>query len=303
MGVQMRTNRDETLLFRWVGHHIEGQLRSTTKFPKLDENCRKRYLTVLRNSLDDNKGLYAKIFDDDYLGSRLSKGERNSKTWLSQHANQLIGVVRPGLSFTELPLGETREHWRRYGRLAFGFTKQFITNQGGGPVHYTLGTSSSAMFKQLRVVQNALQEEDDEVLDAFEYVTHFFKRLRQAHKPHKRRIGTHAAQGGQTAQRSTGIHRAGGERYPKLQPMEFLNENEWRLVYNAKDKKHWLPIGSEPVHKAWFHATLGEEMQVIILPDNRTMQYVLHSPYYTNRLFARGRPPVQLISLEAVVRL
>jgi hypothetical protein len=80
-------------------------------------------------------------------------------------------------------------------------------------------------------------------------------------------------------------------------------ENEWRLIYTPYNKKWHSFNAKEERAKAFFRVVPGDELQAVVVPDNLTYQQVLRTSALTNSLFQRGRPPVQLISLESLLRL
>ena len=74
--------------------------------------------------------------------------------------------------------------------MGFGFTKQFIIQQGGGPVQYCLGTQECDRVKDLATVQRFLKSiKNRDALDlstsqAFLRLTHFYKRTREVINPY-----------------------------------------------------------------------------------------------------------------------
>ena len=299
-------NRDEALLFRWVGKHIEGSRlnRTSAKCPRLRDAHRDRYLENLEDVLDAKRGLYAKIPGEDFLGN----GEH-------------LRVIRPCLCFTELRLGESTSHWHQYGRMAFGFSKATVAQWGGGPVAYLGGGQRDPSVKRLELLHRhllanpAAGSEEQRISEAFEYLWHFFKRMRHAPSP---KVGKRKGQAAHLeADEQSDIRRKTKPRtrvppearaaqlaaFQKWKRLPNLDEHEWRLVYSAQQRR-WQPIATgERVETAWFNIRPGHELLAVVLPDNRTVQRALGSPRLREQLLGSNRPPVQLLSLEAVMRL
>ena len=68
----------------------------------------------------------------------------------------------PSTAFTEIKLSNTLEHTERYGRLGFGFSREFVMRRYGAPVQYVRGTKecdmgaedsiSANFFKSLKIL-------------------------------------------------------------------------------------------------------------------------------------------------------
>jgi hypothetical protein len=151
-----------TLVFRWVGKHIEGKLRKDANPAtiKLTSENRSKYIQVLCDTLEN--GLYAQSPKNDSFGDGFFEANR------------------PCICFTSLAMQNVADHCRLYGRMGFGFTKQFIAKNGGGPVHYTLGTENDPTVKALKKLKSLLKiyTKNNKKCDDLEYIMHFFKRLR-----------------------------------------------------------------------------------------------------------------------------
>lgn len=286
-------NNSNTLVFRWVGKHIEGKLRKGSDPARLTLSSanRAKYIKLLHETLE--QGLYAQAPQGDSLG------------------DGFFQTTLPCLCFTESSVRSNLSHCHEYGRMAFGFTKQFVAKHGGGPVHYTLGTQKDIVSQRLQRLHTYFAEAglEHERKD-LDYITHFFKRLRPEIKSKKGEVG----------HRVTVIQRRLDEngqaikyaRYPRLVDLPYLKETEWRLVcpvpVPTTKNARWhsyeeLNFHQKFIPNAKFHITPGSELQTVILPDNRTLQEVFGRTSLTNILFKSGRPPVQLISLEGLTRL
>jgi hypothetical protein len=297
--------RAQKLLFRWTGSDIEKP--GPKKGAIITPTQRETYLTYLENALDPEKGLYAKIPKEEYLGSVSKTKDKGLSAW--QFESTL-----PCLCFTELDLGDCAGHWKNFGRLAFGFTKQFIVEQGGGPMQYCLGTKDCKRIRDLDLILKYLKSKgkggktaDKEVLDAFTRLTHFYKRLRESVKNRKSpKPNSSDDKPGherkQPRERDIEEDRARNACYGKLRGMKHLEEHEWRLVF-TQNNKCWHKIGVETDPKtAWFRIKVGTELQMVIVPDNRCLQIVHENSRFSDPLFKLPEKPVQVVSLDGLER-
>jgi hypothetical protein len=67
--------RTEKLLFRWIGDDIERMVGSKRR-ANLTQQQREKYLRYLDNALDPQKGLFAKVPKEEFLGETTSKTKR-----------------------------------------------------------------------------------------------------------------------------------------------------------------------------------------------------------------------------------
>jgi len=285
--------KSNTLVFRWVGKHIEGKLPKGSDPARLtlSKENRDKYINLLLETLE--QGLYAQAPQGDSLG------------------DGFFQTTLPCLCFTESSVRSNLSHCHEYGRMAFGFTKQFVAKQGGGPVHYTLGTGKDIVSQRLQRLHTYFAEAglEHERTD-LDYITHFFKRLRPEIKSKKGEVGA----------RRTASQRRSDEnleaikcaRYPRLVDFAYLKESEWRLVCpvptpttkNARWHNYKkINEKKENIPNAKFKFNSGHELQSVILPDNLTLRQVMNYTSLTKILFSAKLPPVQLISLEGLTRL
>ena len=294
--------RSQKLVFRWVGKSIEGSPSSRRKY--LNDTQREEYLRYIDDALTVENGLFATPYTDEYLGRIISKKTRKKRgIWQ-------LGSDLPCLSFTEVDLGDCAEHRAEYGRLAFGFTKQFILKEGGSTMQYVLGTKSCNVVRDIKEVAKSVDalvksgaRGAEGVLSAFRRLMHFYKRVRpivsDRNSPDAR------MQKNEKPQRKTkfvnaldGTREAREAGYARLNKMAYLEEHEWRLVYDGRSTR-WRKDGEN----AWFQVAPGTELQMVIVPDNRTVQRIQQCDVFTDRLYKYPRKPVQVISLEALVRV
>jgi hypothetical protein len=209
-----------------------------------------------------------------------------------------------------LDLGDSNDHISQFGRMGFGFTKQFILEQGGSPVQYCLGTKDCDRVNDLAVVRRYLQTGKNKgVLDsatwqAFQRLAHFYKRTREVIKSRK-------APSKPSRPKEPKIYRpkpshedtlATIARYNFQRAMPHLEETEWRLVFDEGHDLWHKNNGGDSPKTAWFHVEAGKDLQMLIVPDNRCYQLVHEYSCFTDRLFKIPKKPVQVISLEILER-
>ena len=296
--------RTEKLLFRWIGSNIDKM--AGRKRANLTQAQREKYLKYLDEALNPLKGLFAKNPEEEYLGKVVSK-KTKEKLW--QFKSSL-----PCLCFTELDLGDSSDHISRFGRMGFGFTKQFIIQQGGGPVQYCLGTQDCDRVKDLATVQRFLKSiKNRNALDlstsqAFLRLTHFYKRTREVIKYRKTAKGKSAPEAGGKKQKNNKPKPsqedvlAAKARYVFQRDMPHLEEYEWRLVFSDNHERWHRHRGEDLPKSARFHIEAGNDLQMLIVPDNRCFQIVHELPIFADRLFTIPEKPVQVVSLEILNR-
>ncbi len=268
---------------------------------------RQTYLKYLDDALNPSRGLFARIPEEEYLGIANKKGKTQAKTW--QFRSTL-----PCLSFTENSLSECADHWQQYGRLAFGFTKQFIARNGGGPMSYCLGTKDCDRMQDLTAISRLLGDKKQAesaasraAQTAFERIVHFYKRLRPIIEDRKppTKAGGRAGKSKPAKfkrQPTTEEVLAKDASLPPLRAMEYLEEHEWRLAYHENHDKWHCTKGNGKPEEAWFHIVGGDELQVVIVPDNLTYKLVHEDHVFSDRLFKTPQRPIQVVSLEILAR-
>lgn len=250
----------------------------------LSDTARMRYLSILKDAFDRSKGLRVSRFSDD---DRVGKGSH-------------LAEIMPCLFFTEQAAGDSTSHWRRYGRLGFGMTKRAIFNHGGAPVIYTGGTRHQ-VEQSIDVLRkhfdNLPQSETSKCREAIEFLARMVKVTRMPPS------GKTPVGGGKRATASTLERRKTKINpmcYPSERPIRFLMEREWRLVANTRTTKRWRVCAEG---HTWFTPSLGTELQLVILPDNKTLHMAIECDEIRKSLISKDRPPVQLLTAEALHKL
>jgi hypothetical protein len=282
----------ENMLFRWVGYDIEmGDEYAKLQAPKrpkipinseLTDPQRKKYLDWLRDAFDPAKGL------------KVSQYHSQDKVGKHHEATE----PRNCLFFTEQAASDAEQHWQRYGRMGFGFSKRAIFNRGGSPVIYT-GGKDSELEKSIDVLRRYLieAEADHKVVDALEVFARFVKVTRMP-KDEASKDGTKTKTSGKGE--VAAMRKPDPMAYPTEQRIRFLAEREWRLLVNVKQKDLWKQCSDGWL---WYRPQLGHELQLVILPDNRTLSMAIECSKIRKALIVKNRPPVQLITADAIKKI
>ena len=282
----------ENMLFRWVGYDIEMGAEyaklPAPKRPKIPINSkitdpqREKYLDWLRDAFDPAKGL------------RVSQYHSQDKVGKHHEATE----PRNCLFFTEQAASDAEQHWQRYGRMGFGFSKRAIFNRGGSPVIYT-GGKDSTLEKSIDVLRRYLIESEANrpITDAFEVFARFVKVTRM---PRDEVIRGRRNTKGDTNGKVAARRKPDPMDFPTEQRIRFLAEREWRLLENIKQKDLWKQCSDGWL---WYRPQLGHELQLVILPDNRTLSMAIECSKIREALIVKNRPPVQLITADAIKKI
>ncbi len=282
------------LLYRWVGRDTENPNRpkASLKLPdlklgRLTARQRADYFQRICEALDPEKGLLATVLND-YLVT----GCTPSAT---------IKLTLPCLCFTELSLSTAELHCRKYGRLGFGFTKKAVLDLSGRPVAYIGGGSQDPNVKKLLQIRRVLEQANnpEKGLRAFEYLCHFYKRMRfpvaQASPDREKKLPLHFPPKPKTI-----LSPEDKMHFPGLRPFPFLEEQEWRVALSTPGNFHahqTIKMGR------WVPVVPGDQLQVLVVPDNVLYQQVLADEKLRNVIAPRGAVCVQVISWEIIGRL
>lgn len=285
-------NIHENMLFRWVGYDIEmGIEKAKLPAPKrpllaikptLSKKERETYLHLLWDALQPNKGLRVSQYNgQDMVGSHYP-------------------AVQPRhcLFFTEQAAGDADDHWRHYGRMGFGFSKRAIFRLGGSPVIYT-GGKGSILEKSIDTLRQHLRESqaNSSTVEAFEVFARFVKVTRMPFVDEER--GKKKADA-KAASKRVSMSKSDSMAYPEERRIRFLAEREWRLLENPSQKTRWMRC---PDGWLWFRPVLGHDLQLVILPDNQTLAMAIACDEIRTQLIAPNRPPVQLITADALKKI
>ena len=291
-------NIHDSMLFRWMGYDIEKPEFKNEPAP------RRPKLTVKPNLTDGQI--------DDYL-NRLRDalnpaiGLKVSKYSEADAVGKIAPITTPKacLFFTEQAAGDPEEHWRLYGRLGFGFSKRFIFNCGGRPVIYAGGGKDPVLSAVSALRKALLKSKSQKVRQELETLARFIKCTAMSREPASKSEQTQAKPATKAGTKEAKPKRVVNEHidmkeFPEAQPIRFLREREWRLLYRENDTQRWRV---DAKGDSWFVPEPGKELQLIIVPCN----LILHAAYEDDKIRdkLRGRSGItaQLISAQALRRL
>lgn len=217
----------------------------------------------------------------------------------------MIKVQKPIVCFTEWSLNNSIPHTKKYGKLGLGFSKRFILNSGGQPVTYVKGQKNDSYAKSLDELAKFFyhkrhfefpEEEFENAKKRFEYITHFAKRIKfplnvrpttqkvkiKKEPRIKKEVNPFKRQFGQT--------------------LQYLEEREWRIVYDDFLVDKFKPAQKTKTHDESFFLPFlsGSDLFTVVLPDNRTVKLALEVERIREFLFPKDRPHVTVLSLEDI---
>ena len=288
-------NISDSMLFRWVGYGIERPQSKHLPAPKRSELDIKadlsngefqEYIKYLKAAFDPDKGLavcgYSK---NDAVGNVPPKP-----------------VPKPCLFFTEQAAGTSENHWSRYGRLGFGFSKRFIYRCGGRPVIYTTGKNDDPVadaVDSLRKIKNQIPGSANQVEMGrhLEVLARYIKCTKipgpKKEEPKRQKRNRTIPSEYQWCD------------FPNHNPIQFLGEREWRLLVDESEKRFVRAEKNNHEIEWWFRPEIGRELQVIVVPNNYFIKVAMECESIRTRLLGKGKhdKPIQLISAQALQKL
>ena len=292
-------------LYHWTGRDIESPMNCVSpNIPSnyigpqspLNDSQRDEYINRVKGTLA--KGLWIKAPEKP---EQIGAGQ------------QLIDICQPIVCFTEWSLEESIPHVSRYGRLGFGFTKQFVLASGGQPVTYVNNILKLPYLKSFLHIYKLVEKlkaklpsdpQLEQLVKEIEYLAAHHKNIRQiralscaAPQPEEPRTAT----SGGVAQSSI---------YPDEVPrkvgniLHFLEEREWRIVYDKILEKNGRVKGNESGPTPPYHLPFvpGKDLTSIVLPDSRCVKIAMNDEALRELLYPNGEREqhVALISLHDV---
>lgn len=292
-------------LYHWTGRDIESSTSSSSTDisgnyigpqSPLNDSQREEYINRVKSTLA--KGLWIKA------------PEKPEKIGAGQ---QLINICQPIVCFTEWALEESIPHVSRYGRLGFGFTKQFVLASGGQPVTYVNNNLKLPYLKSFLRIHKLVEKlkakvppdaQFEQLVQEIEYLSAFHKNIKQIRAP------SGAAQSPAEPKTVSSDGVAQSSIYPDEVPrkvgkiLHFLEEREWRIVYDkilVKNKLVKCNVASSPPP---YHLPfkLGKDLTSIVLPDSRCVKIAMNDVDLRALLYPNGEREqhVALISLHDV---
>jgi hypothetical protein len=292
-------------LYHWTGRDIEfgektelsdGSERYIGPRSPLDDKQRKKYIKRVKDTLAS--GLWVKPpKEPEQIGA----------------GKKLINIHQPIVCFTEWELKESIPHVSRYGRLGFGFTKQFVLASGGQPVTYVNNKLKLPYLKSFLEIHKLLDKlklklpadtQIEQLVQEIEYLSAYHKNIRKIRAP--------LSATPSPAEPKTGTDdRATRTRMPPDEmPRDFgnilhyLEEREWRVVYDqaleAQGRIKSNDPGNTPPHHLPF--VPGKDLTSIVLPDSRCVKMAINDEALQTVLYPKGRREqhVALISLHDI---
>lgn len=283
------------LLYRWVGRSVEtaGLPAGDKKSEKLNPFTlkpltvaqRNWYFERIRDALHPQKGLLATL-PTETLGG---KGDSQ------------MSIELPCICLTQISLTNAETHCRRYGRLGFGFTKRAILKLRGRPVAYLRGGKTDLNVQRLLRLRAWLQKDPAarRPLQDFEYLRHFYKRIEYA-VPEPAAKKTSEPQPKRARRSAPPVDPLLQKAYAKPKALDYAEEQEWRLVI-PKPERH--PAHPDIAGARWVPVKPGEQLQVLVVPDNVLYQRVLADRDLMHFIAPENRKPIQVISWESIRRI
>jgi hypothetical protein len=267
-------------LFHWLGSPKD---RSTGLKGKLSSEARQEYVSYLRGSLEN--GIWV-------------KSPRDPESLRLGSFNQPLDKAMA--CFTEWSLNESQPHTTEYGRMGLGFAKSWLIEHGGQPVTYFDHSAKGAFLKNLVSLLKRLSA-DPAALDEFLFLVHFSKRIHKS--PAKPTVGK-VQKKAKAAARKTAAAPKVPDPFQRFwsKTMPYLEEREWRVVEHPSlvKKGHLVPGPATGTPKFYLPYQPGEELFTLVLPDNQTVNEVLRTTWFTNRLFPKAAPHVTVLSLQDI---
>jgi hypothetical protein len=268
-------------LFHWIGRDIEEKLVAKNN-PLSHEQANTLYLSHLQNSL--KHGIWLNPTNQaEYLG----------------HGKATIELNRPIACFTEWNLRDSRPHTQKYGRLGFGFARNWVISRGGQPVTYvrpaqdcTYAATATSLYERLKRLKKGGKEARTEL----EILLSYSRSLRglppPTEQPKEKPTGTVTTK--TKTSRPKDPHQ---RKWPA--PMTILEEREWRIVH-AEGLKHCKANTASGATKPAYYLpyTTGTHLFTLVVPNNEILNRVVNNDELRKQLFPDHRPHVSLLSWQ-----
>lgn len=267
------------LLFHWIGSDIDERFAKGAIKSKRERS--EHYLEHLRGSLD--RGIWV---------CRPRRPESiGGKAWSKQQ-------TMPIACFTEWRLEDSAAHAKKYGHMAFGFSRSWVHKRGGQPVTYVHQADTSRFIRSVETVWKHVSDGPANVTAALEHILHFVKPVREA--PSRK---------GEVQEPKLAVRKrkmTARDPYRRLfgASMPFVAEREWRIVADIQQTKASVSKSlvrcSDGTPDFSLPYTPGTDLFTLVVPDNLTMQMIMADRGLWNRLQQNDRPHVTLLSLEDI---
>jgi len=168
----------------------------------------------------------------------------------------------PMTCFTEIRLSQAREHASRYGLLGVGVDRRFVLDRYGGPVHYVRNHPVECIVGNMRMINEYLQGSDSLTHGFFGLIAAFVKAMSN----------------------------------PNSDDFQFLNENEWRIVYTQYQQKENRIIATGLTRPQYRVPVGPADVRLIVFPDDSTRATACSDERVVSCLAGKGRP--MLLTIE-----
>ena len=270
-------------LFHWIGRDIEEKLAAKDD-PISEDEANKQYLSHLSTSLKHGIWLHP-TSQPEYLG----------------RGKSAIELTRPIACFTEWSLRDSKPHTRKYGRLGFGFARNWVTARGGQPVTYvrtaqdsTYAATATSLYNRLK----RLRKGGDEACHELEILLSYSRSLRGLPSPTEQpKEKPEGAVKTKTKTKTTRPKDPHQRKWPA--PMTILEEREWRIVH-AEGLKHCKTNTTSGTTKPNYYLPYktGTHLFTLVVPNNEILNRVVNNDELRKQLFPDHRPHVSLLSWQ-----
>ena len=263
-------------LFHWIGDDLDRANRGRVL---LRDGLVDEYIKRLDISLDS--GIWVSV-------------PRKPESFI--FGEKQFSLQLPIACFTEWPLGESGSHVAKYGRMGFGFPKRWVIERGGQSVSYFNHKQKSVFMRKISRLLSTIGMETETgawrakdggpAIDDLAYILHFAKMIRAqkagiSKKTTGRRVAKKKAQLSkrimtQAMMEAIALRRRFG------QPLPFVEEREWRIVYN-EGAGYFKEGPGRP--RYYLPYTPGEDLFTLVLPDNKVVNKVRQITRIADKLF------------------
>ena len=265
-------------LFHWIGDDLDKQNRGRKQ---LRDGLVDEYIKRLVGSLKN--GIWVNI-------------PRKPEEFIFE--NKHFSLQLPIACFTEWSLGDSLSHTGKYGRMGFGFPKRWVIEQGGQSVSYFNHKQKSGLLRKIFKLLALVGEEKEggvweakpgiKAADELIYLLHFAKMIR-AHK--EKRTKKKAVRKIDPEKSPVPIRKLTQATKDAINwrrrfgaPLPFVEECEWRIVYDKASKK--FKVGPQEEGPSYYLPyTPGNDLFTLVLPDNKVVSKVMEITEITERLF------------------
>lgn len=254
-------------LVHWIGrdiHQADGHDNTPCDWSDLggDRNGRERYLSHLHGAL--NNGLWVTP-STETLG--IPGGVQMTRR-------------EPVTCFTELRLSDARSHTQRYGCLGLGFTRDFVLDRTGSPVHYVACDPNDVATKALLDLQSVLlmattTGDPDAIVvrNPKQFIENWEHRALIEGRSDRPALNATVREFANYVLAKVSLLSAYSKPMSDSQnPFQYLDEMEWRIVHSDRpvDEGQMIPVTVPTEHAEYKIPFAADDLKLLILPDDET---------------------------------